>query len=199
MNDDDGRVGVSDADADGTEGVRTESHDEPAGDPDPAGGGTGAEPGSADAVRSDGGVATRSESTDYLNAEVNIFKPSTPFMRDHLRVVWTGFAVWALIVFGPVTLTAIAPDLMSTVIPVLGFPLHYFLVAIGAPGGALILAFWYARKRDQLDDQYGIDHGTTAGGPGGGGSEGAAATDGGTAAAGSTDAGDRDADGGASE
>ncbi|WP_226011070.1 DUF4212 domain-containing protein [Halomicrobium salinisoli] len=114
--------------------------------------------------RTDGGTATaRERSVDYLDAEVNIFKPSTPFMRDHLRIIWTGFVAWALIVFGPVTLTAIVPDAMSTPMPVLGFPLHYFLIAIGAPGGSLLLAFWYARKRDALDEKYGIDHAVTEG------------------------------------
>ena len=52
-----------------------------------------------------------------------------------------------------------APGAMTTTMPVVGFPLHYFLVAIGAPGGALLLAFWYARKRDELDEKYGIEHG----------------------------------------
>ncbi|MCD2201228.1 MULTISPECIES: DUF4212 domain-containing protein [unclassified Halobacterium] len=104
------------------------------------------------------GVAQSEDSTDYLTSEVNLLRPSTPFMRDHLRIIWTGFAIWAVVVFGPVTLTAIIPDVMTSTMPVLGFPLHYFLVSIGAPGGALILAFWYARKRDALDEKYGIDH-----------------------------------------
>jgi putative solute:sodium symporter small subunit len=114
------------------------------------------------AAATDGGVASATQQpteTDYLNAEVNILNPSTQFMRDHLRIIWTGFIAWAIVVFGPVTATAIAPGVMTTTIPVLGFPLHYFLVAIGAPGGALLLAFWYARKRDALDEKYGIEHG----------------------------------------
>jgi len=114
-------------------------------------------------VQTDGGTVTQAaqahRNTDYLNKEVNLLKPSTPFMRDHLRVVWTGFILWALIVFGPVTATAIAPDAMSTQIPMLGFPLHYFLVALGAPTGALLLSVWYARKRDALDEKYDIDPG----------------------------------------
>ncbi|WP_117591991.1 DUF4212 domain-containing protein [Haloprofundus halophilus] len=113
-------------------------------------------------VETDGGAvrqAARSHrETNYLDREVNLLKPSTPFMREHLRVVWTGFVLWALIVFGPVTLTYVAPGVMTTQMPVLGFPLHYFLVAIGAPTGALLLSFWYARKRDALDAKYGIDH-----------------------------------------
>ena len=122
----------------------------------------------SNAVETDGGTATQAaqshQNTDYLDQEVNILKPSTAFMRDHLRMVWAGFIAWALIVFGPVTLTAIAPELMtSTIVPVIGFPLHYFLVALGAPTGALVLAAVYARQRDKLDEKYGIDHST--GGP----------------------------------
>ena len=132
-------------------------------------------------VKADGGVASGSpaqahRNTDYLSSEVNLLNPSTQFMRDHLRLVWTGFAVWFVVVFGPVTLTRLAPDLMTSQMPVLGFPLHYFLVAIGAPTGALLLAFWYARKRDALDAKYGIDH-TTVEETGRGG--GATAADGG--------------------
>jgi putative solute:sodium symporter small subunit len=117
--------------------------------------------------RSDGGTTQapqRHQNTDYLDEEVNLLKPSTPYMRDHLRIVWAGFVAWALIVFGPVTLTAIAPGVMTTTMPVLGFPWHYFLVGFGAPTGALILAAVYARQRDKLDDKYGIDHSTA--GPG---------------------------------
>ncbi|SDM12695.1 putative solute:sodium symporter small subunit [Halogranum gelatinilyticum] len=114
----------------------------------------------------DGGALTQAardhRNTDYLDREVNLLRPSTPFMRDHLRVIWTGFALWAVIVFGPVTATALVPGVMTTQLPVIGFPLHYFLVAIGAPGGALVLSLWYARKRDQLDQKYGIDHTQTA-------------------------------------
>ena len=113
-------------------------------------------------METDGGTlaqATRDHrDTDYLEREVNLLRPSTPFMRDHLRVIWTGFALWAVLVFAPVTLTAVAPGIMTTRMPVLGFPLHYFLVAIGAPLGALLLSFWYARKRDRLDEKYGIEH-----------------------------------------
>lgn len=118
--------------------------------------------GGSSGLKSDGGVATAGQAhanTDYLGSEVNLLKPSTPFMRDHLRIIWTGFAIWAVVVFVPVTATVLAPGAMTTTMPVIGFPLHYFLVAIGAPGGALLLAFWYARKRDELDEKYGIDHG----------------------------------------
>ena len=117
-----------------------------------------------DDAATDGGVtataAKKHNNTDYLSEEVNLLKPSTAYMRDHLRIVWTGFVVWAVIVFGPVTLTMLAPEPMTTTtVPVLGFPLHYFLVAFGAPTSALVLAAVYARQRDKLDEKYGIEHG----------------------------------------
>ncbi|MFC6836747.1 DUF4212 domain-containing protein [Halomarina ordinaria] len=116
----------------------------------------------------DGGHATGTSATttadaattDYLDAEVNLLSPSTPFMRDHLRIIWTGFAIWFVAVFGPVTLTAIAPGPMTTQMPLIGFPLHYFLMAIGAPTTGLLLSYWYVRKRDALDEKYGIEHPT---------------------------------------
>ncbi|KAA9399006.1 DUF4212 domain-containing protein [Haloarcula sp. CBA1130] len=119
--------------------------------------------GSSDrSVAPDGGTATdaarKHQNTNYLDEEVNLLNPSTAYMRDHLRIVWSGFIVWALIVFGPVTLTAIAPETMTSITVPPGFPLHYFTVALGGPTGALLLAFWYARKRDALDEKYGIDH-----------------------------------------
>lgn len=47
---------------------------------------------------------------------------------------------------------------MTAQLPVIGFPLHYFLVAVLSPTSSLVLAFIYSRKRDQLDERYGIDH-----------------------------------------
>jgi putative solute:sodium symporter small subunit len=113
--------------------------------------------GSNDDVRTDGGVAAQEKSVDYLETEINILSPSTPFMRDHLRVVWGGFIAWLIITWGPFLATVAAPDTMTTTLPVIGFPAHYFLIAFGAPTGSLILAAVYARKRDQLDEKYGID------------------------------------------
>ncbi|MFD1564037.1 DUF4212 domain-containing protein [Haloarchaeobius amylolyticus] len=132
-------------------------------------------------IETDGGVAGQPgqahRDTDYLSAEVNLLNPSTPFMRDHLRVIWTGFIAWAILVFGPVLATVAAPGVMTSPIPVIEFPLHYFLVAFCAPSGALVLSAWYARKRDQLDAKYGIDHSEPTGTAGS--TEDAAATDGG--------------------
>ncbi len=99
----------------------------------------------------------KEQQIDYLDVEINLLKPATPFMRDHLQIIWLGFAVWTVTTFGPITATRIAPDLMTTTMPAIGFPLHYFLIAIGAPSAALLLSVWYARKRDQLDEKYGIE------------------------------------------
>jgi len=128
-------------------------------------------------LETDGGVAAEEADINYLETEINLLSPSTPFMRDHLKLVWGTFIAWVLIVWGPLITTWLAPDAMTTTIPG-GFPLHYFLIALGAPTGALVLAFIYARRRDKLDEKYGIDHSApveTASGE----SEEAAATDGG--------------------
>lgn len=116
-------------------------------------------PDDPDAVRTDGGLSDveRERQIDYLDVEINLLKPATPFMRDHLRVVWTGFIIWTFTTFGPITLTRIAPDLMTSTLPVIGFPIHYASIAIGGPTAALLLSVWYARKRDKIDEKYGIE------------------------------------------
>ncbi|PSP88133.1 DUF4212 domain-containing protein [Halobacteriales archaeon QS_4_69_34] len=106
------------------------------------------------------GADASAASTDYLAAKVNLLSPATPYMRDHVRIIGTGFVIWFVAVFGPPTLTAIAPGVMTAPMPVIGFPLHYFLMAIGAPTTGLLLAYWYVRKRDQLDEKYGTRPGT---------------------------------------
>ncbi|WP_306057571.1 DUF4212 domain-containing protein [Natronococcus wangiae] len=115
-------------------------------------------------LQADGGVSEveREKQIDYLDVEINLLKPATPFMRDHNRVILTGFAIWVLSTFGPITATRLAPGVMTTPMPVLGFPLHYFLIAIGGPGGALLLSVWYVRKRDQIDEKYDIEQYTAA-------------------------------------
>ena len=122
-----------------------------------------------------GGAAQAHRETDYLDREVNLLRPSTPFMRDHLKLVWVTFVAWVVVVWGPVTLTYLAPGPMTST-TFLGFPLHYFLVALAAPTGSLVLAAVYAVARDRLDEKYGIEHGTTDHGDAGRGAE---ATDGG--------------------
>ncbi|MES3518043.1 MAG: DUF4212 domain-containing protein [Natronomonas sp.] len=133
-------------------------------------------------IATDGGLSDveREKQVDYLDVKINLLKPATPFMRDHQRIILTGFFLWTLSTFGPITATRIAPDLMTSTMPVIGFPLHYFLIAIGGPGGALLLSVWYVRKRDQIDKKYGIEQQVATGTETAEtGAEDAAATDGG--------------------
>ncbi|RQG99641.1 DUF4212 domain-containing protein [Natrarchaeobius oligotrophus] len=112
----------------------------------------------AASAESDGGVRTEA----YLDEEINIFKPATPFMRDHLRVIWLSFLAWILVVFGPTTILLVEPTLLTETTVLNGFPLHFFLAAIVTPLGALVLSVAYAIQRDRLDDKYGISHDRTA-------------------------------------
>ncbi|WP_436347633.1 DUF4212 domain-containing protein [Natronorubrum sp. FCH18a] len=110
-------------------------------------------------LQTDGGVSDveREKQIDYLDVEINLLKPATPFMRDHNRIILRGFLIWAVVVFGPITATRLFPDVMTSTMPGLGFPLHYFLIAIVGPAGALLLSVWYVRKRDQIDEKYDIE------------------------------------------
>ncbi|MFP8953596.1 DUF4212 domain-containing protein [Natrialbaceae archaeon A-arb3/5] len=107
-------------------------------------------------VETDGGATTEA----YLDKEINIFKPATPFMRDHLRVIWLSFLAWILVVFGPTTAVLVAPDLMTETTVLGGFPLHFLFGAILTPLGALLLSVVYAMQRDRLDTKYDISHET---------------------------------------
>ncbi|MFC6767874.1 DUF4212 domain-containing protein [Natrinema soli] len=112
-------------------------------------------------IATDGGMSDveRERQIDYMDVEINLLKPATPFMRDHLKIIWIGFGIWVLTTFAPITATRLAPDLMTSQMPLIGFPLHYFLLAVVGPGAALVLSVWYARKRDQIDEKYGIEQG----------------------------------------
>ena len=128
------------------------------------------------AVATDGGAASAHETTDYLDARINLLSPSTGFMRDHLKLVWGSFIVWILTTWGPVVATFVATDTM-TALSIIGFPAHYFMVAFFAPTSSLVLAAIYAHRRDKLDERYGIDTSSRSETPSG--AEEAAATDGG--------------------
>ena len=130
-------------------------------------------------VQPDGGVATGREPADYLDERINLFRPATPFMRDHLKLIWGTFAAWLVVVFGPVTVAAIAPE-AADAHRVAGTPTLFMVTAIGTPLGALLLSVFYAWSRDRLVKKYDVEHGRAATD---GTDEGAAtAADGGTAA-----------------
>jgi putative solute:sodium symporter small subunit len=130
------------------------------------------------AVATDGGAASAHEAEDYLDARINLLSPSTGFMRDHLKLVWGSFIAWIITTWGPVTVTLLATDTVTST-SIIGFPAHYFLVAFVAPTSSLVLAAIYAQRRDKLDEKYGINTSGTA--ETSSGSEDAAATDGGVA------------------
>lgn len=114
-------------------------------------------------LRTDGGMSDieREQEIDYMDVEINLLKPATPFMRDHQRVLLLTFAIWAVATFGPITATRLAPGVMTQTMPILEFPLHYFLLALGVPSASLLLSVWYCRKRDQIDEKYGIEQNVT--------------------------------------
>lgn len=101
-----------------------------------------------------GSGSPREEQFDYLDREVNILKPATPFMRANLRMIFSLFAVWLVFVFGPVTASYFVPELVTEIQILGGYPLHFFLTAMVAPAAALVLAAIYAWYRDRLDTVY---------------------------------------------
>ena len=94
------------------------------------------------------------ESIDYLEREINIFKPATPFMRANLKMIFVLCAIWTVFVFGPVTASFFAPEFMTETRVLGGFPLNFFLTAMVAPGAALGLAAVYAAYRDHLNTRF---------------------------------------------
>lgn len=108
-------------------------------------------------VGTDQSAAEREADVNYLQQEISIVNPSTPFMRDNLKVMWGTFIVWVLLVFGPVTVAALAPRAADAA-RIAGTPALFMMTAIGTPLGALLLAVAYAYQRDRLDEKYGIQH-----------------------------------------
>lgn len=95
-------------------------------------------------------------SVDYLDREINLFRPATPFMRANLRMIFLLCVIWTLFIFGPVTASYFAPEFMTETRVLGGYPLNFFLTAFVAPGAALGLAGVYAWYRDRLDEQFGV-------------------------------------------
>lgn len=110
---------------------------------------------SAPAAKGQGVPVERS--LDYLEREINLFKPATPFMRANLRMIFALVGLWILFVFGPVTASYFFPEVMTETRILGGFPLNFFLTAMVAPAAALILAGIYAAYRDRLDRQFNAD------------------------------------------
>ena len=96
-------------------------------------------------------------SLDYLEREINLFRPATPFMRANLRMIFLLFGLWLVFVFGPVTASYFFPEVMTETRILGGFPLNFFLTAMVAPAAALVLAGVYAAYRDRLDRRFNAD------------------------------------------
>ncbi|WIV67919.1 DUF4212 domain-containing protein [Natrialbaceae archaeon AArc-T1-2] len=117
---------------------------------------------SDDNTETDGGTATVREggqTVNYLEKEINLFKPATPFMRDNLKMIFGLFAIWLVAVFGPAVASYMAPEFMFETRVLGGYPLNFFLTAIVSPSAALVLSGIYAWYRDKLDEKYDISHG----------------------------------------
>ena len=132
-------------------------------DADSAGAETGQERADDEVAMDGGGAATETtgagtETAAYLDEEIHLFRPATPFMRDHLKVVWGTFIAWVLIVFGPTTVALFAPE-AADAHRIAGAPTLFMVTAIGTPLSALLLSAVYAYQRDKLDERYGISHG----------------------------------------
>jgi len=111
--------------------------------------------------QTDGGTATGREgaqTVDYLDEEINLFKPATPFMRDNLKAIFGLFGLWLLFVFGPPVASYVAPEFMFETRVLGGYPLNFFLSAIVTPAAGLVLCAVYAWYRDRLDEKYDITH-----------------------------------------
>lgn len=97
---------------------------------------------------------------DYLQWEINIFKPASQYMKDYLVSMWITFVLWAVAIFGPPTVLRLTQTTPSGIGPLteatfLGFPLHWFIAALGSTTAALILCLVFTLQLDKLSKRYG--------------------------------------------
>lgn len=71
------------------------------------------------------------------------------YWRETSRLMWIVLALWAVLALG---LHLFADSLNQIV--VLGFPLGYYLAAQGALVGFVVLAFWYTRRQNHIDEDF---------------------------------------------
>jgi len=90
---------------------------------------------------------------------VNFFKPSTASMKAEVSVVRVVLAVWAFLSFGIPTLiwlaglgdpTGLGQSFFTEDRSILGFPLHYWLLAQGCTIGFVVLCKIYCILWDNL-------------------------------------------------
>ena len=69
------------------------------------------------------------------------------------RLMWTHLGLWVF--FGYVVHMFVVP-LNKIVIPVLGFPLGFYMAAQGSLIAFVIMLFWFARKQNAIDEEHGV-------------------------------------------
>ena len=69
------------------------------------------------------------------------------------RLMLTHLGVWFF--FGYVVHMFVVP-LNKIVIPVLGFPLGFYMAAQGSLIAFVVSLFWFARKQNDIDEEFGV-------------------------------------------
>jgi putative solute:sodium symporter small subunit len=69
------------------------------------------------------------------------------------RLMWTHLALWAF--FGYVIHFFVKP-LNSIIIPVLNFPLGFYMAAQGSLIAFVVMLFVFARQQDAIDREFGV-------------------------------------------
>jgi putative solute:sodium symporter small subunit len=65
--------------------------------------------------------------------------------------MWIALVIWALFSF---VIHLFAPSLNA--IHILGFPLGFYFAAQGSLIVFVVLIFWFARKQDRIDEEFGV-------------------------------------------
>ena len=69
------------------------------------------------------------------------------------RLMWTMLAVW---VFFGYIVHMFVNVLNQFTIPVLGFPLGFYMAAQGSLIAFVVMLFWFARKQNAIDEEHGV-------------------------------------------
>lgn len=88
---------------------------------------------------------TRATSGTSANDEAH-WKKTTKLMFTHL-------GIWFF--FGYIIHMFVVP-LNKIVIPILGFPLGFYMAAQGSLIVFVVLIFWFSHRQNQIDEEYGV-------------------------------------------
>ena len=75
------------------------------------------------------------------------------YWKDTSRLMWIHLAVW--IFFGYVIHMFVKP-LNAIIIPVLGFPLGFYMAAQGSLIVFVVMLFMFAKQQDKIDREFGM-------------------------------------------